>query len=418
MTRTFLASLLVGVAAPAVAQHAGHMPAAPARVPSAPTCTAEHAAMGHCKLPQPPASPPTSQCTAEHAAMGHCKLPAPRAPAPAPAPTCTAEHAAMGHCKLPVAPKSAPTAACTSEHAAMGHCKPATVPPPTAPPPSSSCPPEHAAMGHCKPADQPGNPHAGHGGVVASAPPVAPPPSEALSGPAHAADVIFGGAAMMGARENLRREYGDMRASKLLIDRLEWSAVSGRDGYLLDAQGWYGGDINKLWLKSEVEGDRGRKPEQAEAQVLWSRAIDPWFDVQAGFRFDATRGPNRAHLVLGVQGLAPYWYEVDGALFLSNKGELTARGEAEYDLRITQKLILQPLAEIDLSAQNIEELGIGAGLSTAELGLRMRYQVSQQFAPYVGLSYERAFGKTRRFRRSDGEDGDSLGFVAGLRVWF
>ena len=273
-------------------------------------------------------------------------------------------------------------------------------------------------MGHCKPVDQAGNPNVGHGEAGATAPTVAPPPPEALSGPAHAADLIFGGAAMMRARENLRREHGDMRASKLLIDRLEWSAVNGRDSYLLDAQGWYGGDINKLWLKSEVEGNRGRKPEQAEAQVLWSRAIDPWFDVQAGFRFDANRGPNRAHLVLGVQGLAPYWYEVDGALFLSNKGELTARAEAEYDLRVTQKLILQPLAEIDLSAQNIEELGIGAGLSTAELGLRMRYQVSQQFAPYVGLSYERAFGKTRRFRRSDGEDGDSLGFVAGLRVWF
>ena len=209
-----------------------------------------------------------------------------------------------------------------------------------------------------------------------------------------------------------------MRASKLLIDRLEWSAVSGRDGYLLDAQGWYGGDINKLWLKTEVEGDRGRNPEKAEAQALWSRAINPWFDVQAGVRFDANRDPNRSHLVLGVQGLAPYWYEVDGAVFLSNKGELTARAEAEYDLRITQKLILQPLAEVDLSAQDIKELGIGAGLSTAELGLRMRYQVSQQFAPYVGLSYERAFGNTRRFRRSDGEGADSLGFVAGLRLWF
>lgn len=299
----------------------------------------------------------------------------------------------MGHCTPPAEAKPAPASACSAEHAAMGHC--------TLPTGSGSL----------------ADPHAGHG-VTSAAPPVAPPPAEALSGPANAADDVFGVTAMADARENLRREHGDMRASKLLVDRLEWSASRGRNGYLLDAQGWYGGDINKLWLKTEIEGERGRKPEQAEVQALWSRAIDPWFDLQAGVRFDANRGPNRSHLVLGMQGLAPYWYEVDGAVFLSNKGELTARAEAEYDLRITQKLVLQPLAEIDLSAQDIEELGLGSGLSTAELGLRLRYQISQQFSPYVGLSFERAFGDTRRFRRADGEEGGSLGFVAGLRLWF
>jgi copper resistance protein B len=239
-----------------------------------------------------------------------------------------------------------------------------------------------------------------------------------MSGPAHAADVVFGATPMAQSREELRREHGDMRTTKLLIDRLEWRAASGRDGYLLDGQGWYGGDINKLWLKTEVEGERGRTPEHAEVQALWSRAIDPWFDLQAGVRFDANRGPNRTHLVLGVQGLAPYWYEVDGAVFLSNKGELTARAEAEYDLRITQELILQPLIEVVLSAQDIEELGIGSGLSTAEIGIGLRYLVSQQISPYVGLSYERAFGDTRRFRRAEGEDAASLGVVAGVRIWF
>jgi copper resistance protein B len=223
---------------------------------------------------------------------------------------------------------------------------------------------------------------------------------------------------MAQAREDLRREHGDMRATKLLIDRLEWRAARGRDGYLLDGQGWYGGNIDKLWLKTEVEGERGRKLEQAEVQALWSRAIDPWFDLQAGVRLDADRGPNRTHLVLGVQGLAPYWYEVSSAVFLSNTGDLTVRAEAEYDLRITQKLILQPLVEVDLSAQDIEELGIGSGLSTAELGLRLRYQVSQQFSPYLGLSFERAFGHTRRFRRAKGGDAASLGALAGVRLRF
>ena len=223
---------------------------------------------------------------------------------------------------------------------------------------------------------------------------------------------------MAEARRDLGNEHGNMRFSKFLIDQLEARIGKGRDGYFLNAETWYGGDLSKLWLKSEIEGERGRKPEQAEVQALWSHAIDPWFDLQAGLRFDANRGPNRSHLVLGVQGLAPYWWEIDGAVFLSNKGEVTARAEAEYDLRITQKLILQPRLEVDLSAQDIQELGIGSGLSTADLSLRLRYQISQQFSPYVGLSYERAFGGTRKFRRDEGERAGALSFVTGLRWWF
>lgn len=272
-------------------------------------------------------------------------------------------------------------------------------------------------MGHCKP-DEAADPHAGHHGAASLAPPVAPAPPEALTGPTHAADLVFGEAAMAEARQNLVNEHGNMRVSKLLIDQLEARIGKGRDGYFLNAQGWYGGDINKLWLKTEIEGERGRKPEQAEVQALWSRAINPWFDVQTGIRFDANSGPNRTHLVLGIQGLAPYWWEVDGAVFLSSKGEVTARAEAEYDLRITQKLILQPRLEVDLSAQDIRELGIGSGLSAADLGLRLRYQVSQQFSPYVGLSYEQAFGDTRRFRRQESEPAGGLNLVMGLRLWF
>ena len=397
--RLLLFLLLAGTATPALAQQAGTSTFSP---PSAPVarCTPEHAAMGHCTMPaevKPTSPASTSTCTAEHASMGHCKLPAQAKPtSPAPTTTCTPEHATMGHCTMPAAAK------------------------PTRPAGTATCTPEHAAMGHCALSSagaSQADPHAGHG-ASSAAPPVAPPPPEALSGPAHAADRVFGATTMTASREDLRREHGDMRATKLLIDRLEWRAASGRDGYLLDGQAWYGGDINKLWVKTEVEVERGRKPEQAEVQGLWSRAIDPWFDLQTGIRFDANRGPDRTHLVLGVQGLAPYWYEVDGAVFLSNKGELTARAEAEYDLRITQKLILQPLVEVDLSAQDIEELGIGSGLSTAELGLRLRYQVSQQFSPYFGLFYERAFGDTRRFRRAEGDDDASLGLVAGLRLWF
>ena len=351
------------------------------------------------------ATSPASTCTPEHAAMGHCKLPAP-APPQGPAdphePTCLPEHAAMGHCTLPGPP-----------------------PPPPAPPAAPqqpNCLPEHAAMGHCTLPAGPGqaDPHAGHDMGQGGSPDVAvaPPPPEALAGPAHAADAIWGANDMQRGRNILREEHGGMSAHKLFVDRAETRFRNGRDGYLLDTQAWFGGDIDKLWLKGEIEGDWGKQLEHAEIQALWSHAITPWFDLQAGARFDPQPGPNRTHLALGIQGLAPSWWEVEGTVFLSNKGELTARAEAEYDLRITQKLILQPRVEMELSAEDIPELGIGAGLSEASLGLRLRYQISPLVAPYVGVEYEHAFGDTRDFRRDEGERADGFSLLTGVRLWF
>ncbi|MBA3511256.1 MAG: copper resistance protein B [Sphingomonas sp.] len=390
--KTILAFLLAGAATPALAQQSGQP--APAAPSSSATCTPEHAAAGHCTLPAP----------------------APQKPAPAPpasGATCTPEHAAAGHCTLPApAPQAAPTAPpsstiCTPEHAAMGHCTlPAPAPqPPATPPSSATCLPEHAAMGHCTPA-------------AAATPPVLPPPPAALSGPEHAADGVYGTPSMAEAREDLRREHGALPAYKVFFDRIETRVRDGSDSYVVEGEAWYGGDIDKLWVKTELEGEWGEGVEGAELQGLWSHAIDPWFDVQAGVRYDPRKGPDRAHLVLGIQGLAPYWWEVDGAVFLSNKGEVTARAEAEYDLRITQKLILQPRAEVDLSLQDIPELHIGAGLTSAAIGARLRYQVTPLVAPYVGVEYERAFGDTRRFLREEGESAGGFNLLAGVRVWF
>jgi copper resistance protein B len=307
-------------------------------------------------------------------------------------------------------PAPAQDTSCTPEHAAMGHCTPR--------PPAQTADDPHA--GHQMPAEeQPAaDPHAGHRMGTVPQPPKAPPPPEALSGPEHAADLIYDPARMAASREEMRREHGGLRAYRIFIERAETRIRDGRDGYLLDGQGWYGGDIDKIWLKGEVDGTWGERPKHAEIQALWSHAIDPWFDVQTGVRYDPQPGPDRAHLVLGVQGLAPYWWEVDAALFLSNKGEVTARAEAEYDLRITQKLIFQPRAELDFSLQSIRELEIGAGLSQAALGARLRYQLSPLFAPYVGVEYERAFGKTADFRRAEGKDTGAWNLLAGLRWWF
>jgi copper resistance protein B len=264
------------------------------------------------------------------------------------------------------------------------------------------------------------DPHAGHDMTApVPAPPVAPPPPDALSGTEHAADTIFGADAMAPARETLQREHGAMRHHLFLVDRLEASLRDGEDGYAWEGvQLRYGGDIDRLWLKSRGEGAFGGDLEQAEVQALWSHAIDPWFDLQAGVRYDFAPDPERAYLVLGLQGLAPYWFEIDAAAFLSEKGDVTARIEAEYDLRITQRLILQPALELELALQDVPELAIGAGLSSAEAGLRLRYEIVPEFAPYVGVEYERALGDSADFARAAGEDVGGWALVIGTRLWF
>ena len=298
-----------------------------------------------------------------------------------------------------------------------GHTTPAPETPPVDPHAGHE-PAQPAADPHAGHEPEAADPHAGHGSASDTTPPNAPPAAGALSGPTHAADLVFGPERMTEAREALRAEHGDVRVIKLLIDRLVARIRDGSNGYAWDAEAWHGGDIDKLWLKTEGEGEFGGAVDSAEVQALWSHAIGPFFDLQAGLRYDIRPRPDRGHVVLGVQGLAPYWFEVDAAAFLSEKGDLTARLEAEYDQRITQRLILQPRVELDLAAQDVPELGIGAGLSTAELGLRLRYQVEPRFAPYVGVAYERAFGDTAAFRRASGEDVGGWNLLLGVRAWF
>ena len=168
----------------------------------------------------------------------------------------------------------------------------------------------------------------------------------------------------------------------------------------------------------EGEGAFGERPEHVEVQALYGRALNPWFDLQIGIRHDFRPDPERTHLVVGIEGLAPYWFEVDAALFLSQKGELTARFEGEYDQRITRKLILQPRLELNLSAQDAQRIGLGSGLSSAEAGLRLRYEFVPEFAPYIGVEYEQKFGDTARFARAAGEDRGGWNLVGGIRLWF
>lgn len=248
--------------------------------------------------------------------------------------------------------------------------------------------------------------------------PTAPPPPAALSGPAHAADTVFPAASMAVARARLPKEMGAMTLATVRIDRLEVQPSGGRDGWLWDADLRHGGDIDKLWIKTEGHGATAGGIEDAEAQALWSHAVGPWFDLQAGVRRQIRKGPDRTQLAVGVQGLAPYFFELDAAAFLSTKGEATARVEAEYDQRITQRLILQPRLEAAFSAQDIAELGLGSGLTSLQLGARLRYEIVREVAPYVGVEWQRDIGRTARLTRGAGGDPDRVVLVAGLRLWF
>jgi len=245
----------------------------------------------------------------------------------------------------------------------------------------------------------------------------ASPPVNTQTGPARAADAIWGAEAMRPSREALYAEHGNMQIFWFQGDRLEYRVRERDDGYLWDLQGYYGGDINKFWFKSEGEGNFGEPVEDAEIQALYSRAIAPFFDLQAGIRQDLT-GPTRTHAVIGIQGLAPYMFEIDAAAFLSDQGDLTARVEAEYDQRLTQQWILQPRAEINLSAQDMPELAIGGGIDNLERGLRLRYEIVPEFAPYIGIEQEWKLGGSRDFARRAGEDPSVTNYVIGLRFWF
>ncbi|WP_363201403.1 copper resistance protein B [Phenylobacterium sp.] len=277
--------------------------------------------------------------------------------------------------------------------------------------------------GHQMPAATPGpgaaDPHAGHQMPMATqtgadlpvgdAPPP-PPPGVAL------ADAVFGAQSMERARQVLRNEHGGARASQVMINLAE--AGLGDRGYRWEGEAWFGSDEHRLVLKTEGEGTRGHGVKDVEAQALYSRPVGVYTDFQAGLRHDFKPGPSRTYATVGFETLMPGWVEAAGALFLSQKGHVSARLEGSTDFRLTQRLVLQPRGELNFAAQDDARRGIGAGLSDAELGLRLRYEVRREFAPYVGVVWSRKFGDTADFARAEGEDAEDVRAVVGLRAWF
>lgn len=234
----------------------------------------------------------------------------------------------------------------------------------------------------------------------------------------HAADSVYGQDAMAMGRHHLQQHHGGQNFNQVLLNLAEYQFRNGRDGYRWDGEAWFGGDINRLFVKSEGEGAFRQGVESAEVQALYSRTIGPYFNLQAGIRQDLGPSPKRTYATVGFEGLAPGFFELEGAAFLSNKGDLLGRLEGYYDQRITQRLILQPRAELNFAAQDVPENRIGSGLSNAELGLRLRYELRREFAPYIGVSWDRRFGDTARYARADGDSASSKSIVAGIRVWF
>lgn len=299
----------------------------------------------------------------------------PEAPKPQLAPEAM-DHAAMGHGTQEQKPAE------VIDHAAMGHDV-------SEPAPAAM---DHAEMGHEMPrsADQPVTPIP----VLTDSDRAAavPPPNDH---PVH---------------DNSIKSF-------VLFNRLEGFDADEGTGLEWEGQAWFGTDLNKLWLRSEGERTGGGT-EAADLEVLYGRAFASWWDVVAGVRHDFKPGASQDFAAIGVMGVAPYKFEVEATAYIGQSGQTAARLEAEYETLLTNRLILQPLVELNFYGQNDERRGIGSGLSTAEAGLRLRYEVTRQFAPYVGVVREWSFGRTADFRRDEGEDVNDTRIVAGVRIWF
>ncbi|MGH8073559.1 MAG: copper resistance protein B, partial [Lysobacter sp.] len=268
------------------------------------------------------------------------------------------------------------------DHAAMGHA-----------PPTEEV--DHAAMGHHTTTPNTQVDHAAMGHAVdtrlpADAPPINPIP------PITQADreAAFPDVAGHHVHDNAVHSFW-------LLDRLEaWDADTGT-GAGWEATAWVGTDIDRLWLRSEGDHVDGAT-EAADIEVLYGRAIAPWWDLVAGVRHDFGEGPSQTFAAFGVQGLSPYMFEVGATAYVGESGQTAASIEVEYETLFTNRLILQSMVEAELHGKDDERRGIGSGLGTIEVGLRLRYEVTRQFAPYIGVVHERAFGDTADFRRADG----------------
>ena len=204
--------------------------------------------------------------------------------------------------------------------------------------------------------------------------------------------------------------------SFVLFDQLEWQG--GDDGGVsLENKSWIGGDLHRVWVRAEGESADGQV-ESAHAHVLYGRSFSRWWDFVAGVRQDFRPGDPQTWAAVGIQGLAPYWFEVEATGYIGGDARTHARFEVEYELLFTNRLILQPLVEVEMYGKSDPERGIGAGLSSLEMGARLRYEFRREIAPYVGVTWQRKLFGTADLARAEGEEAGTARVVVGVRTWF
>lgn len=236
--------------------------------------------------------------------------------------------------------------------------------------------------------------------------------------PAAARDPDYSAGVGYAPMHGIHMEMDDnARIGMLLADQLEAFHGKHGNGQHWDVEGHYGNDYDKLWLRSEGERSGGRLAD-ASVEAFWNHAAAPFWSTQVGMRADAGDGPGRRWAAFGIQGLAPYWFELEATGYVGSAGRTAARFRAEYELLLTQRLILQPAFEADAYGKADPARRLGRGVSDASLALRLRYEFRREFAPYVGVVWTRRFGGTASFAREAGQGPFDRRWVAGLRFWF
>jgi len=242
----------------------------------------------------------------------------------------------------------------------------------------------------------------------------AEPPPVAHDRPA---DRYFDPQAMARAEAAMIGEGSAATYSQFRLDLAEVQLRKGHDGYRWEGEAWTG-DLDRFVFRSKGEGTFRQGIDSAELQAVYSHALDPWWNLQVGVRQDIRPTPARSYATIGIEGMAPYKFDVLAAAFLSDKGQLTARLEASVDEHLTRRFVLQPRLELNLSAQDMPAQRLGAGLNSAELGVRLRYEISRQFAPYIGLESTWATGRTADYARADGDSPHRTSVMIGFSGWF
>jgi copper resistance protein B len=203
----------------------------------------------------------------------------------------------------------------------------------------------------------------------------------------------------------------------VVFDQLEFQTGPGDDGLSWDTKGWIGGDVNRFWFRTEGETD-GDRPADAQVHLLYGRAIARWWEVVGGIRQDIRPGPQRTWAAVGLQGLAPYWFDVEATAYVGASGRTHFRFEVEHEVLLTNRLILQPLFEVEIYGKADRERGIGRGLSSIDAGLRLRYEIRREFAPYIGLHWHEKYFDTADLARAEGHRTGGARLGVGVRLWF